>query len=188
LSELVSILSVSLLSVNRNDRIIIVYSNENILEATRTLLVAKANTYEYQACHHFELTDNREHPPCDILREKLGLDAAIISVNFIGDNWEKQSLVEIEKMRDLFSERQLLWWIPERHINFFLSHWVQLRQLFKIFVLEDELLNNLSEKEIKSDIEFFKDLATDDNQAAKEVVRNSKKLLELLKNLKMAKQ
>ncbi|MBN1579039.1 MAG: hypothetical protein JW913_20925 [Chitinispirillaceae bacterium] len=188
LSELVSILSVSLLSVNRNDRIIIVYSDEKILEATRALLVAKANTYEYQTYHHFDLKDDREYPPCDILREKLDLDTAVLSVNFIGDVWEKQSLVEIEKLRDLFAERQLLWWIPEKNLNLFLSQWVQLRQLFKIFVLEDELLNNLSEEEILADIEFFKDLATDENPAAKEVVGNSKILLELLNKLKTANQ
>ena len=188
LSELVSILSISLLSVNRNDRVIIVYSDDKVLEATRALLIAKANTYEYQRCYHFELEDSQEYPPGDFLREKLDVDAEIISVNFVGDKWDKNRLVEIEKMRDLFVERQLLWWIPQKKIDFFLSQWVQLRQLFKIFVLEDELLNNLSEKEILSDIEFFKDLATDENPAAKEVVRNSKILLELLKDLKLGKK
>lgn len=188
LSELISILSVSLLSVNRNDRIFIIYSDDRILEATRALLVAKANTYEYQTYHHFDLKDDRVYPPCDILREKLALDTAILSVNFIGDAWEKQSLIEVEKMRDLFAERQLLWWIPEKNLNLFLSQWTQLRQLFKIFVLEDELLNNLSEEEIVSDIEFFKNLTTDDNPAAKEVVKYSKILLELLSNLKTVKK
>lgn len=163
LVEIIEILKSSLLSKDRTDRIIIAYRQHDILEAARSYIFTQANTFEYQSFKHTAIQDNSEIPPSVKLIELVNENVDIISVDFLGDEWTEKSLIEIDKIRDSLLGHQMIWWIHEQSLSKALHYWTQIRQLFQIFVLEDELLASLSRDEVKSDIAFFESLVEGKN-------------------------
>ncbi|MBU0468455.1 MAG: hypothetical protein KJ736_05250, partial [Candidatus Omnitrophica bacterium] len=136
LTESLDVLRDSLLSKDRSDLIIVAYREKNILTAARAYLFAKANTYEFQSFKHFEIIDEQDFSPVLQLRKILKESFDILSIDFVGNDWKKESLFAIDKMRDNFLGRQMIWWIPELRLSEFLQYWIQLRQLFRVFILE----------------------------------------------------
>lgn len=183
LGEVFDILSGALLSKDRADRAIIVFKDNNAVEAARAYLFAKANTYEYQRCLHFKLEGGADKSPLEKLEEILSKDTDIFSIEFSGE-WKKEQLEALDKQRDRFIDYEMLWWIPFEVLNKYLPYWIQLRQLFEVFLLEDELLGSISTKEIKDDLLFFEELVEDGESAEANVVTNLKIVLEYLKKVR----
>lgn len=184
LVEILEVLKSSLFSNKRSDRIIIAYRQSDILEAARSYIFAKANTYEYQSFKHFSIQDSSEIPPAVKLIELLNENIDIISIDFTGDAWTEQSLNEIDKIRDLLLERQMIWWIHEKSLSRNLRYWTQIRQLFQIYVLEDQLLASLSREEVKSDITFFESIGEDENPEIANIIKNLGIVLKYLEQTK----
>lgn len=183
LGEIFDVLSGALLSKDRADRAIIAFKDKNVVEAARAYLFAKANTYEYQRCLHFELEGGKDKMPLEKLEEILSKDTDVYSIEFSGE-WKEEQLVAMDKQRDRFIDYQMLWWIPFEVLNKYLPYWVQLRQLFEVFVLEDELLGSISTKEIEADLAFFEELVEGGESAEANVVTNLKIVLEYLKRIR----
>lgn len=183
LTEILEILKSSLLSKDRADRIIVAYRNPSILYAARAYLFAKANTYEFQSFKHVTIEDSREIPPVIKLLELLEENVDILSIEFAGEEWNEKSLIEIDKIRDNLLQRQMIWWIPEKSLSRYLHYWIQLRQLFQVFVLEDELLSSLTVEDIESDINFYKGLAKEKHGSESNIINNLKVVLGYLKQV-----
>ena len=94
------------------------------------------------------------------------------------------SLDELNLRRDSFLDRQLIWWIPKDNLNSYLGRWTQLRQLFQVYVLEEDLAKSLSIEEIASDLEFMEELAESEGTASFSYVENLKLVLDYLKGVK----
>lgn len=180
ITEVFEEISAALLSRDRKDRIIIGYKDENILNAAMAYLFAKANSYEYQRFEHLVIQGGMDKNPIKKLEEALNLDTDIISLNFTGHFNENQQDA-FDKYRDRLIDHQMLWWIQLKDLKTYLPNWVQLRELFEVFILEDELLGSLSIKEIESDLTFFKDLVESEETAEYSMVTNLKIVLEYLK-------
>ena len=180
ITEVFEEISASLLSMDRKDRIIIGYKDETILNAAQSYLFAKANSYEYQRFEHLVIQGGMDKDPMEKLEEALNLDTDIISLNFTGQFNENQQEA-FDKYRDRLIDYQMLWWIQLEDLKQYLPNWIQLRELFEVFILEDELLGSLSIKEIESDLEFFKDLIESEETAEYSMVTNLKIVLEYLK-------
>lgn len=185
LSEVFDILSAALLSKNRADRAIIAYENPDIAKAARAYLFAKANSYEYQQYNHYTLEGGPGKNPLEILEKYLQDDVDIISLEITGD-WLEQQLTSLDKQRDRLLNKEMIWWIPKNNLKIYLSYWTQLRQLFEVFILEDELLGSLSQDDIKEDIAFFESLVENEKSAEAHVVNNLKVVLEYLDNVRKA--
>lgn len=183
LDEIFDVLRAALLSKDRADRVIIAYKDSNVTKAARAYLFAKANTYEYQRYLHFNFEGGAGKQPLEKLEEILSKDTDIISLEFSGE-WEKSQLEALDKQRDRFMEHQMLWWIPYVELNKYLPHWVQLRQLFEVFILEDELLGSISTEEVEADLAFFEELVENEESAQANVVTNLKSVLEYLKRVR----
>lgn len=183
LGEILDILNSALLSKDRADRAIIAFKDPEVVRAARAYLFAKANSYEYQKCSHFDLIGGKADTLIGQIEEILADKADIISIGFEGD-WDTNQLVALDKLRDRFIDRQMLWWIPFVLLKKFLPYWVQLRQLFEIMVLEDELLGSISLKEIEDDLQFFKELVEGDNSFQANVVHNLKIVLKYLQEVR----
>jgi hypothetical protein len=183
LSEMFDALSGALLSKDRSDRIIISYKNQDAAKAARNYLFAKANTYEYQRYLHVILEGGANKQPLQKLEEILSQDTDIYSFEFAGE-WTKEQLEALDKQRDDFLNYQLLWWIPYGALDKYLPHWIQLRQLFEIYVLEDELLGSISIDEINADLAFINELAENGEDSASNVVTNFKQVLKYLKKVR----
>lgn len=180
LTEVLDVLGAALLSKDRADRVIIAFKDKSITEAARAYLFAKANTYEYQRCKHTVILGGAGTEPLQAMEEFLSEDTDIYSVEF-GSNWTPNQLELLDKHRDSFITNQMLWWIPFDVLKSYLPHWIQLRQLFEVFVLSDELLGSISTEEIEADLAYFEDLVEHVLSSEANVVSNLKKVLEYLK-------
>ncbi|MGR3177510.1 MAG: hypothetical protein ACUZ8E_05600, partial [Candidatus Anammoxibacter sp.] len=180
LTEILDVISAALLSNDRKDRIIVGFKDKNILNATRAYLFAKANSYEYQRFEHRNLWGGEDKEPINILEETLALDTDILSFEFAG-KWTEKQLNILDKSRDRFINYQMLWWIPLENLKDYLPHWVQLRELFEFFILEDELLGSLSIQDIESDLAFYEDLVESKESSEYSMVKNLKIVLKYLK-------
>ena len=143
-------------------------------------MFAKANSYEYQRFEHRNLWGGEDKEPIPILEEIMALDTDILSFEFVG-KWTEKQLDVLDKYRDRFINYQMLWWIPLEDLKDYLSHWVQLRELFEFFILEDELLGSLSIEDIEADLAFYKDLIESEKSSEFSMVKNLKIVLEYLK-------
>lgn len=180
LTEILDVISAALFSINRKDRIIIGFKDKNILNAARAYLFAKANSYEYQRFEHLTLLGGKDKEPIKKLEEIMDLDIDILSLEFAG-KWTEKQLDILDKYRDRFINYQMLWWIPLEDLKDYLSHWVQLRELFEFFILEDELLGSLSIEDIEADLAFYEDLVESEKSSEFSMVNNLRIVLEYLK-------
>ncbi|MBA7569271.1 hypothetical protein ES708_11010 [subsurface metagenome] len=180
LTEILDMISAALLSIDRKDRIIVGFKDKKILDAARSYLFAKANSYKYQRFEHRNLWGGKDKEPIHTLEEALALDTDIFSFEFAG-KWTEKQLDILDKYRDRFINYQMLWWIPLEDLKNYLPHWAQLRQLFEFFILEDELLGSLSIEDIESDLAFYEDLVESKESSEFSMIKNLKIVLEYLK-------
>ncbi|HIE01703.1 MAG TPA: hypothetical protein EYP59_15680 [Thiotrichaceae bacterium] len=185
LSEIFDILSAALLSKNRSDRVMIAYKDASIIEASRSYLFAKANSYEYQNYSHIVLSGGKDKAPISNILDNLTQKTDIFSFQFDG-NWTDEQLHSLDKLRDRLSQYQMIWWIEYESLSKYLQYWVQLRQLFEVFILEDELLGSLSIEDIKGDLEFIEELIESQHSAEANFFNNLKRVLEYLHQVKGA--
>ncbi len=183
ISKSLDLLGGALLSSDRADRVIIAFKDHDVIEAARSYLFAKANSYEYQRCNHFIFEGGSNKQPLFELERHLQEKMDIISLEFSGQ-WDSAQLEALDKQRDKFIDYQMIWWIPYNNLKKYLIHWTQLRQLFEIFVLEDELLGSLSSDEIVQDLEFYQNIEEDNTGAAVNVVSNLKIVLDYINRVR----
>jgi len=181
ITEILDTISSALLSKNREDRIIVAYENYQNAEIVRAYLEAKSNTYEYQVWKHIAVQGGKQQSPLnEILNFFSNETIDIYSVDFVGD-FNNEQLSELNLRRDTFIDKQLIWWIPKNKLAQYLVQLTQLRQLFQIFILEDDISKSLKIEEIDADIEFMQDLAESENTAEFSYVSNLRKVLDYLK-------
>lgn len=165
-----------LFGVERQDRIIITYRDRKNLEAVRDFLIGEANTYSYFPCKEITLEggEGRE-PVIKLLTQLADKDAKnpnrIYSVELTG-KWTDAQLRNLDRLRDILSDMQMLWWIQQESLKRYLRFWPQLRQLFRIYRLEDELWRGITAEEIQADIEFIEDTAEESDPEGVRRLRN----------------
>lgn len=187
ITELLNILSAALLSKDRADRTIIGYKDHTFLASVRAYLFARANTYEFQKCSHYQLSGGDGKQPVNELEGILASDTDIISIEFSGQ-WIPHQLQTLDKLRDKLLEHEMIWWIPLNELKEYLPHWTQLRQLFEVIILEDEMLGSISVEEVEADLAFFEDLVENEPSAEGNVVDNLKVVLDCLQKIRGGEQ
>lgn len=182
--EILDTISAALLSKQREDRIIITYEDRNNAEYVRAYLQAKSNSYEYQTWDHKVIQGgNGKEPLNEILDFFSDKSIDIYSMEFVG-NYTDEQLNEINIRRDTLIDKQLIWWIPKNELARYLIGWTQLRQLFQIFIMEDDISKALSIEDIEADIEFMQDLSEFQKTAEFNYVSDLRKVLNYLKEKK----
>lgn len=179
-TEILDSISSALLSTQRADRVIIAFEDKGVVNAVRAYLEAKSNTYEYQIWSHHVI---KASPIFEMMEHFSERDIDVYSFELAGD-LSLDSLDELNLRRDWFFDRQLIWWIPKIKLNAYLGRWTQLRQLFQVYVLEEDLAKSLSIEEIASDLEFMEELVESEGTASFSYVYNLKIVLDYLKGVK----
>lgn len=183
ITDILELISSALLSKQRADRVIIAYEDNEIAAVVRAYFMAKSNAYEEQLWQHTALPYRHDS---SILLQILKLcnqqNIDIFSFEF-NDNFPDEQLVELNLKRDTFLNKQMIWWIPKAKLNDYLSRWIQLRQLFQVYILEEELQRSLSIKDIEADIEFMNELAEEGTHLYS-YVENLQIVLEYLRAVK----
>ena len=181
ITEILDAISSALLSRQRDDRIIVAYESKKIVDIVLSYLKAKSNSYEYQVWQHSFIEGGDYQSPLTKLLEILNEKSIdIYSIELIG-NFTIQQLTELNIRRDTFIGKQLIWWIPKNNLAKYLIHWTQLRQLFKVFILDDDISKALNAEDIEADLNFMEDLVEYENTAEFDYVSNLKKVLVYLK-------
>ncbi len=182
-TEILDSISSALLSKQRADRIVIAFEDKVVAEAVRSYLVAKSNTYEYQVwSHHVIESDAETSPLIEMIQHFSERSVDVYSFEFAGD-FSTASLDELNIRRDSFADKQLIWWIPKEKLGAYLGRWIQLRQLFQVYVLEEDLARSLSIDEIESDLNFMSELAESEGTASFSYIENLKIVLDYLKEV-----
>jgi hypothetical protein len=182
-TQILDSISSALLSTQRADRIVVAFKNKVIADAVRAYLVAKSNTYEYQIWNHYLLEDDgKTSPLLKMIQSFSDQPVDVYSYEFSG-NFSQNSLDELNIRRDSFIDKQLIWWIPKEKLRAYLGRWTQLRQLFQVYVLEEDLAKALNIDEIKSDLDFMSELAETEGTASFSYVENLKIVLNYLKEV-----
>ncbi|MFA6598105.1 MAG: hypothetical protein WCS69_10310 [Ignavibacteriaceae bacterium] len=156
-AEILHMISAALLSTDRTDRIIIAYRDKEITEVVRDYIFAKANSFEYQSFFHTEIVMSDISVQNQLLEAIKKNDVNIYSFSFssgLNDN----DIEVVDKMRDVFLSYQMIWWLQIDDLKYYLPKWTQLRQLFEIFILEDELLASINKNEIEEDLKAYSEL------------------------------
>jgi hypothetical protein len=150
-----------LFGIERRDRIIVAYKKRGNIEAVRDFLVGKANTYGFFPCEEIALVGGEGVQPVQELMTRLAYRDAnqIYSIDITG-NWTDAQLRELEHRRDKFDNLQMLCWIRQDDLKRYLQFWQQLRQLFRIYRLEEELWRGITPEEIEADIEVIRSLSS----------------------------
>jgi hypothetical protein len=151
-----------LFGVERRDRIIVAYKKRGNLDAVRDFLVGKANTYGFFPCEEILLVGGEGRQPVQELVTRLAKRDAnrIYSIDLAGD-WTEAQLRDLEHHRDMFDNLQMLWWIQQEAFENYKPFWQQLRQLFRIYRLEEELWRGIAPEEIEADIKVIKNLSSE---------------------------
>lgn len=178
-AELLDSIGRAFLSPERRDRTILAYRSPEVRDAIRAFLFAKANSYTHRSCRHVCLSDLAAGDPLEAVVQAFHEAADVLSVDF--DVQLSQTALDfLESHRDGFVDREIIWWIPERDLRRYLPKWPQLRQLFQVFVLEEELLQHLSEEEIEEELAYL-GLLGEDASGVSEAVGNLRRLLHCLR-------
>ena len=176
---LIEEIGAGLFGVERQDRIIITYQDRKNLESVRDFLVGEANTYSPFPCEEISLEGGEGREPLIELLTRLADQDPnrIYSVELTG-KWTEDQLRDLDHRRDILDNLQMLWWIQQDDLKRYLRFWPQLRQLFRIYRLEDELWRGITMEEVQADIDFIKDIS---GQSDPEGVRRLSAVLTYLK-------
>lgn len=162
------ILTKSLFSARRSDRSIIVYRNPKIKEIAKAAILLKARYLSEIKLEDVVLKKGQSfHQKLLSITSSKFKPEYFYSID-ICDEIPDIERSKIDKLRDALVPYKMLWWINAEYLGEYLQKWVQLRQLFNIIVLDDELEKLLNLKEVKEDIENYKlvkkkDKATDES-------------------------
>jgi hypothetical protein len=140
------------LNTERMDKIIIAYDNIELAKLASDFIIGRAGTYRPGNFKDIEF-DQVPHYRLDIYfkeHEKEELDG--YSVFFI-KKIPKNELIELDQRRDAFIDQRMIWWVPYNDLMEYLKYWNQLRQFFKIYRLENDVLGSVSIEEIEEDME-----------------------------------
>jgi hypothetical protein len=167
IQQLLEEIASGLFGNERRDRIVIAFQSHDIIKILCNFFVGKANTYGVYDCREIIANGGEgKNPVLNLLTEidKPDNDSTIYSVDMTGD-WTENQLRELDHRRDLFAQLQMLWWIPAEKLEIYKAQWPQLRQLFRFYRLEKDLLNGLTADEIKNDMEIIQEIAPDNDNA-----------------------
>ena len=180
LTEVLDSISGALLSGRRLDRIIIAFKNRAVAKVVRLYFGGKINAHEDQVWHHCELQDGTVATPLEQMIQEFSSEADVHSFEWVGD-FSCVSLDVLNLRRDWFVDKQLIWWVPEGKLKNYLSRWTQLRQLFQVYVLEEDLAKTLSVEELEADLKMLHELNELEERSLLPSIKNLEVVLKYLK-------
>lgn len=140
------------LSSERKDKIIIAYDNKELVELANDFFIGRAGTYKPGNFKDIKF-DEMPHQRLDIYLSEIE-DEKYDGYSVIFEKEiTKSVLIELDQRRDVFIDYKMIWWIPYDDLIGYLKYWPQLRQFFKIYHLEEDILSNISIEEIEEDLE-----------------------------------
>jgi len=174
--ELFERLATFFLEEKRKDKIIIAYDDSSIAEIANDYIIGKASTFKPVSCKDIFL----ENPTAEKVLTEITSVAGrydIISV-FFGNALSEKDALTLNKLRDKLIQNRMLWWIKLDHLKSYLGHWIQLKQFFLTYRLDENLQEWITNDEILEALEEFSDSDPDETK------KRLKKVLRYLESKK----
>ena len=168
---------------SHKEKIIISFKNRDLVETGNEFVLGRAGTFNSIDFKDIKIEDKTDMPVEDWLLAKLEEEPFDgYSVRFYRDLSEREC-VELDQKRDAFLNFNMIWWIAESQLRKYLRYWPQLKQFFKIFHLEEEMLANITPQEIEDDLEDLEYDLEDLEDTAGEEAENLKQARLRLKHV-----
>ncbi|HLP61305.1 MAG TPA: hypothetical protein VK186_20850, partial [Candidatus Deferrimicrobium sp.] len=167
----------------RKDKVIIGYENRGVVELANDFLIGKAGTYRPGHFKDIFITKPGKKDMAEFIVDSMKKTPADGYSIFFEQKLTEKELLSFDQKRDKFIEYKMVWWIPFDHLKRYLSYWTQLRQFFKIFRLEEDILGNLTKEEIEEDLDYARHIDFE-TQNKTHVLHRLKKVLKFLETRK----
>jgi hypothetical protein len=168
------------LNPDRKDKIIIAYKDKELVKLANDFIIGKAGTYKPG---NFKDLNYDEIPGGQLYIFLSGLSKEQYDGYSIF--FEKQltppELMAMDQRRDALIDYKMIWWFPYNDLKGYLKYWPQLRQFFNIFHLEEDVLGNISKKEIEEDLEDIEGMAPSQDPSKGQLKERLQRVLNYLK-------
>ncbi len=172
------------LDSERKDKIIIGYENKDVVELANDFLIGKAGTHRPGHFKDIFISKPGKKDIVEFVVDSIEVDSTKKAPAdgysiFFQQKLNEKELLSFDQKRDKFIDYKMIWWIPFAHLKDYLSLWTQLRQFFKIFHLEADILGSLTKEEIEADLDYARHIDFK-SQNKTHVQRRLKKILKYL--------
>lgn len=188
ITEIFDTMASYFLDNERKDKVIIGYENRDVVELANDFLIGKAGTYRPGNFKDIYIakTGKKDKDMVEFILEAIAKTPADGYSIFFDKKLTERELYPFDQKRDKFIDYKMIWWIPFADLKRYLSCWTQLRQFFKIYYLEKEILGDLTKEEIEEDLDYVRQIDFN-TQNKKHVQSRLKKVLKYLETLKSGK-
>ncbi len=138
---------------SHKEKIIVSFKNRDLVELSNDFVLGRAGTFNPLRFKDVKYEEEPDMPVEDWLLFHLHEESFDgYSIRFYR-NLSERECTELDQKRDAFLDFNMIWWIEEARLRKYLPFWPQLKQFFKILHLEEEVLSNITPREIEDDLE-----------------------------------
>lgn len=185
ITEIFDTMASYFLDNERKDKVIIGYENRDVVELANDFLIGKAGTYKPGNFKDIYIAKSgkKDKDMVEFILDAIAKTPADGYSIFFDKKLAEKELFPFDQKRDKFMDYKMIWWVPFADLKRYLSYWTQLRQFFKIFHLEKEILGDLTKEEIEEDLDYVGEIDFN-TQNQKYMQSRLKKVLKYLETLK----
>lgn len=162
LQKVFNTLSSYFLNKGKNEINVIINSNIEIAKIINDYLVGRAGAYE-EICYNDTDISNSNMKELIFRKELNEFDG--ISC-FFSEKLNDENIKLLELNRNRLIEKNMIWWIDQKHIAEYINKWYHLRQFMHFYDLEDDIMQSIEIDDIEQDIEDLDLLDYDEKEKA----------------------
>lgn len=149
LQKVFNTLSSYFLNKGKNEINVIVNNNIEIAKIINDYLVGRAGAYEEILYNDIEISNSNIK---ELFYNKELSDFDGVSC-FFKEKLEEDNIKLLEINRNRLIEKNMIWWIDQKHISEYINKWYHLRQFMHFYDLEDDIMQSIKIEDIEQDIE-----------------------------------
>lgn len=144
------------LNPERKDKIIIAYENLDLVQVASDFMVGKAGTFTFGRFKQISISNKTGKNAAETIIKELNKTGEIDVYDgfsfFFEGKLTKEELIAMDQKRDEWLEHKMIWWIPYNDLKDYIKYWTQLRQLTRIYRLDEDVLGSITKDDIQQDL------------------------------------
>ncbi|UCH92439.1 MAG: hypothetical protein JSV88_19370 [Candidatus Aminicenantes bacterium] len=160
ITEIFESMAAYFLNPERKDKIIIAYENRELVQVANDFIVGKAGTFTTGRFKQVTISKKMKINAVETILKELKRPGETDVYDgfsfFFARKLTKEELIVMDQKRDEWLEHKMIWWIPYDDLKGYIKYWTQLRQLTRIYLLEEDVLGNITKDDIQQDLARLK--------------------------------
>lgn len=144
------------LNPERKDKIVIAYESRELVQVANDFMVGKAGTFTANGFKQVTIGNKAKKNAVETIIKELNRTGETDVYDgfsfFFARKLTKEELITMDQKRDEWLEHKMIWWIPYDDLKGYFKYWTQLRQLTRIYRLEEDILGNITKDDIEQDL------------------------------------